>query len=688
MLSAPLTDPESLRLRALRELDILDSEPDPRFDEVTRLAAELFEVPITAVSLVDSERQWFKSSVGLEVCETSRDVAFCEYAIRNDAVMIVPDATQDARFKDNDLVTGDPGIRFYAGAPVRFDGVLVGTLCVIDTKPRHDFGLTEARRLTALAATISAMMAMRKDGLVKRQVIQKHDETQKKLEMMEAIAGVGYWSVDIAYQTVQWSRGVYAIQGLDPKTYTPNMADSELRYHPDDWPMIKRMLRAAMIEGRPFKFEARMYRTDGQLRNVIAEGSVERDETGKPVALFGVFQDVTEQRLIEDMLTEAKIAAETYAQAQSDFLSNMSHEIRTPLTTIIGYSNLLSETEGLSEEAKGFVGRLQKGSKALLGLVNDVLDFAKLEAGLVVLDPQPTDLRDLVEETCGQFAVQTRAKGLGLHLDYAPDCPEHVLTDDVRLNQVLYNLIGNACKFTAQGDVRIRVAAVSDQPLMLRIEVRDTGPGITEAQQTRLFRRFSQADHSINRQHGGSGLGLAICHEISRLMNGRMGVESVEGEGSCFWLEFPTEALAAPEAVLIDAAPEQGHLNILIADDHPHMRQMLRALLAGRAGAVCEASNGAEAVAASMTQAFDLILMDVHMPVLDGVTAARTIREQCIFNAATPIVALSAFAQDTVWQGTKPLFAEILTKPVDPAALTAALDLALPAELEFMRLCQ
>ncbi|ESQ77994.1 GAF domain-containing hybrid sensor histidine kinase/response regulator [Asticcacaulis sp. YBE204] len=687
MLSTSLTDPESRRLRALRDLDILDSEPDPRFDEVTRLAAELFEVPITAVSLVDSERQWFKSSVGLEVCETSRDVAFCEYAIRNDAVMVVPDATQDPRFKDNELVVGEPGIRFYAGAPVRFDGVLVGTLCLVDTEPRHDFGLTEARRLTALASTISAMMAMRKDGLVKRQVIQKHDETQKKLEMMEAIAGVGYWSVDIAYQTVQWSRGVYAIQGLDPKAYTPNMADSELRYHPDDWPMIKRMLRAAMIEGKPFKFEARMYRTDGKLRNVIAEGSVERDASGKPVSLFGVFQDITEQRLIEETLTEAKIAAENFAQAQSDFLSNMSHEIRTPLTTIIGYSNLLAETEGLPEEAQGYVGRLQKGSKALLGLVNDVLDFAKLEAGLVTLDPQPTDLRDLVEEACGQFAVQTRAKGLGLHLDYDPACPEHVLIDDVRLNQVLYNLIGNACKFTARGDIRIKVMAVSRLPLNLRIEVRDTGPGIAEDQQDRLFRRFSQADHSINRQHGGSGLGLAICQEISRLMDGQMGVESVEGEGSCFWLEFPAEAINAP-AELIEAAPEIGHLNILIADDHPHMRQMLRAILSGRAGAVCEASNGAEAVAACMTQGFDLILMDIHMPVLDGVTAARTIREHCSFNASTPIVALSAFAAETVWQGVEPLFAETLVKPVDPAALLNALDLVLPPEPEFVRSCR
>ncbi|MFT3997670.1 MAG: ATP-binding protein [Asticcacaulis sp.] len=673
---------EARRLDALRAAEILDSDPEPGFDSVTRLAADLFATPMAAVSLIDTERQWFKACVGLEVCETSRDVAFCDHAIRRDAVMVVPDATLDPRFCDNPLVTGEANIRFYAGAPVRFNDIIVGSLCVIDTKPRHDFDEVAAGRLTALAATVSSMMAMRRDGLIKKEAIRQAEATQKKLEMMEAAAGVGYWHIDAAAGTVQWSRGIYAIHGLSPETHTPQLGDALERYHPDDRERVREHVDRAVAEGKPFAFEARLDRPEGEGRTVFAQGTVEHDDQGQPLSIFGVFQDITEQKLIEQTLTEARRSAEAFAQAQADFLSNMSHEIRTPLTTIIGYTNLLSETDDLSPETQTFVSRLQKAGRALLSLVNDILDFSKLEAGLVTLDPQDVDVRELAYEVCEQFAVQTRARGVKLSLDYATSCPDWLRVDDVRLTQVLYNLVGNACKFTSEGEVRLKIAATGevDAP-RLRIEVHDTGPGIPEAHRTRLFRRFSQADHSINREHGGSGLGLSICYEISQLMTGDIGVVSEEGRGSCFWFEAPV-ALAAPRSEAASVVPYAElptalpwGLRVLLVEDHTANRQMIGAILTSAGVSVTEAANGAEAVAHCMAQVFDLVLMDVRMPVLDGASATRVIREQCRLNACTPIIALSAMA-DSLSPADAALFDQRVAKPVAPDTLLRAVSTA------------
>ena len=528
---------ERRRLDALKALDILDSDPEPGFEAITRLAADLFQVPISAVSLVDAERQWFKSSVGLEVCETSRDLSLCAHAVSYDDMLVLPDTLADPRFCDHPAVTGDPYLRFYAGAPVRFAGQNVGTLCIADYKPRAAFSVEDRTRLMNLADAISSMMEMRKDGLIKKEIIRAKNETQKKLEMMEAVAGVGYWHVDVPSQAVQWSRGIFAIYGLTPETYQPRLGGGSEYFHPDDWPMIQRHIEAATKEGTPFGFEARLRRADGEERAVLSQGVVELDEKGAPLSLFGVFQDITEQKKIEHTLRQATQNAEAFALAQSDFLSNMSHEIRTPLTTIIGYSDLLSEMDELPQAAKNCVLRLQRRSKTLLSLVNDVLDYSRLEAGQVELDPQPTDVRMLIEEACDHFAGEAAAKGLKLHVDTADFVSDWVELDGTRLTQVVNNLVGNACKFTTEGEVRVRLLSLGDN--LMRLEVHDTGPGVTPEQQTRLFKRFSQADNSIHRAHGGSGLGLSICQEIANLMGGAIGCQSEPGKGSCFWFEAP-----------------------------------------------------------------------------------------------------------------------------------------------------
>ena len=539
-MSISLNGSEALRLEALQDLEILDTLPEAAFDQLTELTANIFNAPIALISLIDSERQWFKSCVGLSVDSTSRDVAFCDIAIRNDAVMVVPDAASDARFCFNPLVTGDPNIRFYAGAPLRYNGVLIGTLCVIDRTPNHNFGLVEMERLRQLALLASSTLSMRKEALVNTRVIHKQAETQRKLEMMEEVAGVGYWHVDLHTETVTWSSGIFKIHGVIPDMYQPTFETAVEWYHPEDRPKVTEAISQMITTGEDMAFELRIVRQDGETRTVYSRGTVGTETGTGHKVMFGVFQDVTEQKIFEATLHQARAAAELYAKSQSEFLANMSHEVRTPLTSIIGFTRLLEDMEHLPGEAEDYIARVLKASRLLLSLVNDVLDVSKLESGELKLDIRPTHLKELIDEVIAQFSPEIEKRGLEMSVKYEGFVPEQVRLDGFRFTQILNNLMSNACKFTAKGSIRLCIGASGDGRC-LRVEVHDTGQGLSSEQESQLFQRFHQADRSISRKYGGTGLGLAITRDLVTLMSGQIGVESKLGEGSCFWFEISLE---------------------------------------------------------------------------------------------------------------------------------------------------
>ena len=669
-------DFEAARLKALHELDILDSDPEPGFDAITKLAAQLFQTPVSTISLIDSERAWFKSTVGVDHCETPRDASFCAYAVHHSDVTIVLDAARDPRFADHPAVTGEAHIRFYAGAPVKFDGVIVGILCVADRTTRPVFSERDAETIRSLADAVSSMMAMRKDGLIKKEIIRTRNESQRKLEMMEAAAGVGYWHVELATQQVQWSKGLYKILGLSPDNHAPRLDEGEDWYHPDDWARMHAGFAQALRDGKPYGVDARLYRRDGGERIVRVEGAAAFGEDGKPASVFGIYQDITEQKHVEDTLRAARCAAEAYAQAQSDFLSNMSHEIRTPLTVILGFSDLLWQSGAVTGSERKYTDRILKNSKMLLSLVNDILDYAKFEAGEVTLDPRPTDLRNLIADVCDQFVAQAEARGTVLAFDYAEDCPADFHIDEVRLTQVFNNLIGNACKFTEGGTVSVSISArAGGEGYRLRGSVRDTGKGIAADKMDRLFKRFSQTDRGVHRQHGGTGLGLAICEEIIHLMHGEIGVESKDGEGSCFWFEIP---VVEAEVVEPDLALQYGEAirgkHILMVDDNPATRDMIGQILEDIGAVVTPAASGAEAIERCGAGGFDAILMDIHMPGIDGIQAAQRIRDAAPAGRRTPIIALTADTASNL--AGLPMFDAILYKPLRHGAFLQVLSTA------------
>ncbi|HEV2081927.1 MAG TPA: PAS domain-containing protein [Brevundimonas sp.] len=414
--------------------------------------------------------------------------------------------------------------------------------------------------------------------------------------------------------------------------------------HPDDVPAMI----AAFTEFRrsaDARHQSRRYRVvtkAGEVRWLETRATVTRDDEGRAIEFQDVVRDVTATKRLEDELVEARDRAEAGARAKSEFLANMSHELRTPLTSVIGFAGLLKNSPDLPEQERRHVERIASASDSLLGVINDILDYSKLEAGRVEMEPMPFDLRSMVEAAAAMVEESASARGTTLTLELADDAPAWLSGDAGRLRQVTLNLLSNAAKFTTDGEIRLCAGWRNGR---LRIEVRDTGIGIAEAKMAALFERFAQADASTTRLYGGTGLGLAISRRLIEMMGGEIGAESAPGRGSTFWFEVPAEEAEAPEA-----APDVAHapamtMRILVADDAPANRELVSAILGGLGLTVDAVEDGAQAVEAARTGAYDLILMDVHMPVMDGLDATRAIRAGGGSAARTPIIALTANVQ-------------------------------------------
>ncbi len=404
-------------------------------------------------------------------------------------------------------------------------------------------------------------------------------------------------------------------------------------------------------------------------------------------------------RIIRARLAEAKQQAEVHAQraeaaskSKSDFLAMMSHEIRTPMNGVLGFAKLLLETP-LSSEQREFAETVQRSGNALLAIINDVLDYSKIEAGRMTVEQIDFDLRSVCEEVRAILQAAAAERKLSMTLIYDAALPRYLRGDPVRIRQVLLNLAGNAVKFTERGAIRLEVARLD--PDHIKVSVTDSGIGITKEQLDRLFQRFTQADSSITRRYGGTGLGLAISKTLVDLMGGRIGAESLPGSGSTFWIELPlvaaqqapaasgsAAAVTAPAKSAVAAEPSAGRL-LLVEDNFVNQRVAVY-MLSKLGHRVDVAMHGREAIDLLSKAHYDLVLMDCQMPEMDGFEATRLIRDQTsgVLDHGVPVVAMTAnaFAEDRA-RALACGMNDFLAKPVDRAVLAAALEKWLkPAE--------
>jgi PAS domain S-box-containing protein len=406
---------------------------------------------------------------------------------------------------------------------------------------------------------------------------------------------------------------------------------------------------------------------------------VKSTAAAEPDDIIDVTRDVTEQQGLQAELCEALAEAEEATTVKSEFLANMSHEIRTPLTAVLGYTSLLADRTDLDPAARGQVERVAAAGRGLLALVNDVLDFSKLEAGQTTIAPRPTEAGPLAREVLEMFVFQAKAKGLTMRFEAATEIPEFVAVDPDRLRQILINLVGNGMKFTDRGSVSVRLA-YDTAAERLTIEVADTGPGISAQAQGKLFQRFSQIDGSSTRSKGGTGLGLAICQGLAEAMGGLISLRSRVGRGSTFRLDLPAPVANSPlrGGDLSDCRDRLEGLRVLVVDDNAANRDLVRAMLEQVGVEVSEAADGRDGVEVAGYLPVDLILMDIRMPGLDGYGAARAIRHGEGPNRDVPILAFSAEDENqmspTVGSG---LFCGRVPKPLAAAELLGALRQAL-----------
>ncbi|MCB1786801.1 MAG: PAS domain S-box protein [Gammaproteobacteria bacterium] len=502
--------------------------------------------------------------------------------------------------------------------------------------------------------------------------ITRFQQMQQELAKAQAIAHVGSWRLDIVRDELTWSVETYRIFGVAAGTPL-RLDDFMRRVHPDDLGALDAAWQAALAGGG-YDIEHRIL-VDGEARWLREQAELQFDAEGRALSCIGSVQDITDIKRAEQATREALAEAQRLARAKSDFLANMSHEIRTPLNAVLGMARIGLRKTG-QHATHDLWERVMGAGEHLLGVVNDILDYSKIEAGKFQIDQQAFDLASVIDKALDAVTEVAWQKGLALHRRQADDLPEWVSGDPQRLQQVLVNLLSNACKFTELGEVGLEVARNGGR---VEFAVVDTGIGMTSEQLARVFKPFEQADTSTTRRYGGTGLGLVISQDLARLMGGEIVVQSTAGEGSRFTLRLPLPAVGAPERHDQQAAQSGGGqrllgIRVLAAEDVETNRLILGDLLEFEGASVEFAEHGRRAldlVKQRGAEAFDVILMDLQMPEMDGYEATQRIHA---IAPQIPVIGLTAHAMSEVRDRCLAVgMVRHIAKPFDPEELTQSI---------------
>ena len=782
---------EQSRVEALRQYGILDTPTENEFDNITRLASLICNVPIALITLVDEDRLFFKSIVGVETVPIPKDISFGGETIRANGVLEVPNTLEDERFKLHPAVIGPPHVRFYAGAPLQDeDGFNLGALCVFDTKP-NKLSPDQKEGLQILAREIITHMTLRKktaeledntrrfEDLLNLSTVSPeihcildksgnilfiNDAVTSILEYSVAEAtGTNIWTfcnkedvdktIDVlenglrtgrkefkvdfriatksgAVRWISWSMvtksGRWYAYGRDiteakrlenelmklsfvaskvNNAVVINDANNHVTWVNDAFEKItgftledlkgKRLgdlitgpntdiellqkARELTKQNQSFTVDLLSYRKDKQPIWLSIYNTVVLNEEGNIDIEVEIIIDITDKKKAEQEMLEAKNQALQLSEAKEMFLSVMSHEIRTPLNAVIGMTHLLLENDPKVSQIED-LNILKFSGENLLNIINDILDFTKMETGNLQLESIPFSIHTLASDIINSLQVNAIKKSNNMILEIDEKIPASVLGDKTRLYQILMNLLGNAIKFTDYGKIRLVANFITEteNDVLINFEIKDTGIGIPEDKQSYIFEAFTQAKPDISRKYGGTGLGLAITKKLLKLYKSDIQVKSKEGKGTVF--SFSINFGKVPDAYTINKLPDRMPAfigrKLLVVDDNEINILIAKRLLTKWGFELDFASHGRQAIEKVMKNAYDLIFMDIKMPGIDGYETAAIIRElpESRFQSV-PIIALTASAlQDEKERYEASGMSGHILKPFQPEEIKAMLS--------------
>lgn len=663
-------------MNALLATDLLDSVPEASFDRWTRQAAGLLKAELAFVNLLDESRQFSKRGTVPAGWPDGRNApledSICRWCVSTGEPLAVEDTRTDSRFSSSVFVR-EHGLTAYLGMPVRSgSGHVVGTLCVAERAPRC-WTPADHSLLRDLAAGVSTEIGLRAEIRTRAAAEARLAESEERFRQMAESIPQEFWMAD-----PQFTRGLYASPAHEAiwrqpvETWLGDPLSILSVVHPDDRQVLVDAIHAqAAVDG----IEYRIVRPDGEQRWLMSRGFPIRDAEGRLYRVAGITEDVTARKEAEEAIRTAMEAAERANQAKSQFLSRMSHELRTPLNAILGFGQLL-EADVTTPEDRESVEQILRAGRHLLELINEVLDLARVEAGAVNVHVETVSVTQVVREAMD--LIRPLADRRGIRVDAAlPAALGHVLADPQRLKQVLLNFLSNAIKYNHEGGaVMVRCLDAGNE--RLRVEVADTGPGIGADERDKLFVPFERLG-AERLGVEGAGLGLALCRALAELMGGEVGVRSLVGDGSTFWIELPRAPGAAADDDQAPEAPADLRTILYVEDNLSNLRLVERVLAARPGIRLLPAMLGRLGVELAREHRPDLILLDMQLPDMHGIDVLRRLRETPELRD-THVVVVSADAVPARLREVEALGPRaVITKPLHVRELLRVVDEALAA---------